>query len=173
MKKIAFLDRDGTLNKDYPDQQWADIKVPELLEGTIEGLWKLKELGYELIVVTNQYIIHDGIITEEDYRLFTEHLISLLRENGIELLKIYCCPHNDQDCCICKKPKPGMIFQAMQDYEIDMNQSIYCGDSLCDQQLAKQMNLRFFGINMQGEKQIFHSIKDVGELLDKENGIHA
>ena len=99
MRKIAFLDCDGTINKDYPDQEWAKVKEPELLDGTIEGLQCLKNLGYEFIVITNQYIIRDGIITEEDYRLFTDKLVSILKQNEIELLNIYYCPHNDADKC--------------------------------------------------------------------------
>ena len=52
--KIAFLDRDGTLIKDYPDEKWREIKEPEFLEGSIEGLKRLKEMGYDFIIITNQ-----------------------------------------------------------------------------------------------------------------------
>ena len=61
--KIAFLDRDGTLIKDYPDEKWRGIKEPEFLEGSIEGLKRLKEMGYDFIIITNQYLINDGIIS--------------------------------------------------------------------------------------------------------------
>lgn len=49
--KIAFLDRDGTLIKDYPDEKWREIKEPEFLEGSIEGLKRLKEMGYDFIII--------------------------------------------------------------------------------------------------------------------------
>ena len=65
MKKIAFLDRDGTLNKDYDDNDWKYVDNPEILEGNIEWLKKIKSLDYDIIIITNQYIIADGIITEE------------------------------------------------------------------------------------------------------------
>lgn len=55
--KIAFLDRDGTLIKDYPDEKWREIKEPEFLEGSMEGLKRLKEMGYDFIIITNQYLI--------------------------------------------------------------------------------------------------------------------
>ena len=54
--KIAFLDRDGTIIKDYPDEKWREIKEPEFLEGSIEGLKRLKEMGYDFIIITNQYL---------------------------------------------------------------------------------------------------------------------
>ena len=55
--KVAFLDRDGTINKDYDDNDWKHINNPEILDGNIEGLKKLKYYGYEIIIITNQYII--------------------------------------------------------------------------------------------------------------------
>ena len=150
MKKIAFLDRDGTINRDYPDEQWRNVNHPEFLPGAIDGMKKLLESGYEIIIVTNQYIIHDGIITMEDYSEYTEKFLTELSQNGIEILHIYFCPHNDAEECHCKKPKPGMIEQALLDYEIDLSASIYCGDSEVDYLLAKQFELPFYGINYAG-----------------------
>lgn len=153
MKKIAFLDRDGTINKDYPDPQWKDIKEPEFLNSAIEGMKSFIENGFEIIIITNQYIINDGIITMQDYLKYTEVFINELKRNCIEILDIYFCPHNDIDACNCKKPKPGLIEQALNNYEIDISQSIYCGDSACDYLLAKHFNLPFYGINYLGEQK--------------------
>ncbi len=65
------MDRDGTIIKDYPDEKWREIKEPEFLEGSIEGLKRLKEMGYYFIIITNQYLINDGIISLNDYQQFT------------------------------------------------------------------------------------------------------
>ena len=78
--KIAFLDRDGTLIKDYPDEKWREIKEPEFLEGSIEGLKRLKEMGYDFIIITNQYLINDGIISLNDYQQFTGKFLKKLKE---------------------------------------------------------------------------------------------
>ena len=99
--KIAFLDRDGTINKDYPDHEWTNVKEPELLEGSIKGIQNLLELGYQIINVTNQYIINDGIISLDDYHHFTENLIRIFEDNDIHVLDIFYCPHNDFDQCYC------------------------------------------------------------------------
>lgn len=65
--KIAFVDRDGTINKDYPDDDWRFIKEPEFLEGSIEALKEIRKKDYQIIIITNQYLINDGIITLLQY----------------------------------------------------------------------------------------------------------
>ena len=84
--KIAFLDRDGTLIKDYPDEKWREIKEPEFLEGSIEGLKRLKEMGYDFIIITNQYLINDGIISLNDYQQFTGKFLKKLKEENIDIV---------------------------------------------------------------------------------------
>lgn len=166
--KIAFLDRDGTIIKDYPDEKWREIKEPEFLEGSIEGLKRLKEMGYDFIIITNQYLINDGIISLNDYQQFTGKFLKKLKEENIDILKIYFCPHNEKDHCHCKKPKPGMIEQAKKDFLIDMNNSIYIGDSHVDYLLAKHFNLTFYGINYNGDNvKSYRSILEISKQIKK------
>lgn len=166
--KIAFLDRDGTIIKDYPDEKWREIKEPEFLEGSIEGLKRLKERGYDFIIITNQYLINDGIISLNDYQQFTGKFLKKLKEENIDILKIYFCPHNEKDHCHCKKPKPGMIEQAKKDFLIDMNNSIYIGDSQVDYLLAKHFNLTFYGINYNGGNvKSYRSILEISKQIKK------
>lgn len=166
--KIAFLDRDGTIIKDYPDEKWREIKEPEFLEGSIEGLKRLKEMGYDFIIITNQYLINDGIISLNDYQQFTGKFLKKLKEENIDILKIYFCPHNEKDHCHCKKPKPGMIEQAKKDFLIDMNNSIYIGDSQVDYLLAKHFNLTFYGINYNGDNvKSYRSILEISKQIKK------
>lgn len=166
--KIAFLDRDGTIIKDYPDEKWREIKEPEFLEGSIEGLKRLKERGYDFIIITNQYLINDGIISLNDYQQFTGKFLKKLKEENIDILKIYFCPHNEKDHCHCKKPKPGMIEQAKKDFLIDMNNSIYIGDSQVDYLLAKHFNLTFYGINYNGDNvKSYRSILEISKQIKK------
>ena len=166
--KIAFLDRDGTIIKDYPDEKWREIKEPEFLEGSIEGLKRLKEMGYDFIIITNQYLINDGIISLNDYQQFTGKFLKKLKEENIDILKIYFCPHNEKDHCHYKKPKPGMIEQAKKDLLIDMNNSIYIGDSQVDYLLAKHFNLTFYGINYNGDNvKSYRSILEISKQIKK------
>ncbi len=160
--KIAFLDRDGTINKDYPDGDWKDRTTPEILAGSIEGLLLLQELGYEIIIVTNQYIINEGIITIMQYHDFQHNLLKLLKSYNIEILDTLFCPHTDMDSCNCKKPKTGLIDLALKKHpNIELPNSIYIGDSICDQELASQFELNFFGINGHHFNTHYHSINEV------------
>ena len=148
--KIAFLDRDGTLIKDYPDEKWREIKEPDF------------------IIITNQYLINDGIISLNDYQQFTGKFLKKLKEENIDILKIYFCPHNEKDHCHCKKPKPGMIEQAKKDFLIDMNNSIYIGDSQVDYLLAKHFTLTFYGINYNGDNvKSYRSILEMSKQIKK------
>ena len=155
MKKIVFLDRDGTISKEYSDNEWRNITTPILLNGTIEGLKTIVEDGYEIIILTNQNLISDGIITEEQFKNYNDKLIKILSQHGISILKTYYCPHNDKDNCNCKKPKTGMIDAALKDYNIDIKNSFYIGDSYSDYNLAKKFNMNFYGIKGKNNDDIF------------------
>ena len=155
MKTIAFIDRDGTISKEYSDNEWRNITTPILLNGTIEGLKKIIDGGYEIIILTNQNLISDGIITEEQFKKYNDKLIQILNQNGISILKTYYCPHNDNDNCNCKKPKTGMIDAALKDFNIDIKNSFYIGDSFCDYELAKKFNIKFYGIKGKNNDDIF------------------
>ena len=162
--KIAFLDRDRTISKEYPDEEWNSITEPILLEGTIEGLKKIKEKEYEFIILTNQGLISKGIITEKQYEDYTNKLINILKENDIDILKVYHCPHRSIDNCNCKKPKTGMIDNALKDYDIDLKNSFYIGDSYSDYELAKKFNLDFYGIKGRNNDDIF-KYENINEIF--------
>ncbi len=153
--KIAFLDRDGTINRDYEDREWPYKKEPELLEGTIEGLNYLKERGYEFIIITNQYIIGEGYISYTDYHRFHKKLLHILSDNDIDILDTFYCPHSRLSRCPCCKPSSGLIEQAIKKYkDIDLSQSIFIGDSLSDFQLAQKVSLPFYGITLDCENRL-------------------
>ena len=163
--KVAFLDRDGTIIKDYPDREWANIKTPEFLEGSIEALKYIKNKGFEIIIITNQYLIGEKIITLEDYQSFNDLFLKTLKRNGVDILDVFYCPHARSENCKCIKPNPGLINQALNKYpDIDLKKSFYVGDSLCDMQLAKSFNLMFYGINLPYENKI-NALSQIKTLL--------
>jgi len=145
--RVAFLDRDGTLCRDYPDALWRYVRQPQLLRGTVEGLRALQGMGYAFIIVTNQYLIGEGIITPEQYRSFHGALLNRLRQKGIGILDTFYCPHARSAGCACCKPAPGLVFQALDQYPtIDLRQSILCGDSPADAGLAHAVGLPFYAV---------------------------
>ncbi len=138
-RKVLFLDRDGCLNDDtmYPHK----VEHFKLLPGVIEGLKKLKKV-YIFIIVTNQSGIGRGIFKEEDMRIFNEKLLSELKKEGIEIKKIYHCPHTPEDLCNCRKPSTKYIRQAEKEFNIDVKGSWAMGDHLHDVEMGIKAGCR-------------------------------
>ena len=168
--KIAFLDRDGTINKEFEDEQWGTIEEPVLNEGAVEAMQEMQKRGYEIIIVTNQPLINKGIITQKQYDSYTEKLLNILNINGIKVLEIYFCPHREEENCSCRKPNTGMIEKAIEKYKnIEIEKSFMVGDSLNDVGLGNKMKLKSFGINLKSVEFDFtevNSLKDVIKYID-------
>ncbi len=165
--KIAFMDRDGTIVKGYPDEKWKDIKEPEIIEGALETMRKILEKGYEIIIITNQYIIGEPeyAYSIEDYNEYTEKLMDIFEENGINVRNIYYCPHGRHENCNCIKPKPGMIQNAIDDNpETEIDKSFLVGDSRGDMELASHFGLKSFGIGVDFEGAV--KLSDISELAE-------
>lgn len=163
--KVAFLDRDGTIIEDYEDQLWRNITEPIFLNGTIDALKEIKLKGYEIIIVTNQYLINEKIITIEQYKDLTNKFVKRIKDNGVEILDIFYCPHSREEGCSCIKPKDGMIKKALEKYPgIDLEDSFIVGDSLCDVELGVKLGVKTFGIGLEtkeGQTLGVNSLKDV------------
>lgn len=163
--KVAFLDRDGTIIKDYPDSEWSKIKTPEFLVGTIEALKFIINKNFKIIIVTNQYLIGEKIISLQEYNKFTKKFLDTLNESNINILDIFYCPHSRKKNCNCMKPKDGLILQAINKYpNIDLKESFFVGDSICDMELCKNCNIKFYGINISCKNKI-GSLMDIINLL--------
>lgn len=137
MNKTVFLDRDGTI---ILDQGYTHkIKDLEFLPDSIEGLRKLYDHGYNLIIVTNQAGIAKGKYKEEDYFTFKEEMQKRLKEKGVILTAEYFCPHHLMGVierykidCNCRKPKIGMLEQASKDFGLNLQKCWMIGDKDLD-----------------------------------------
>jgi len=112
--KVAFFDRDGTIIEDYPDHKWTHIKDPVFLADSIETLKGVNQRGYEIIIITNQYLLNEGFISIEQYKDITEKMMDVLTRQGVKILDIFYCPHSRTEGCNCIKPRTGMIAEAMK-----------------------------------------------------------
>jgi len=128
MNKAVFLDRDGTLNYDSIDYV-KNIAEYRLFPTTVAALQKLAQLGYKLIVITNQACIAKGLTTVADVEEIHEFLRTTLALAGVELTGIYYCPHHPDDDCDCRKPRPGNVLRAAREHNIDLKASFFIGDS--------------------------------------------
>lgn len=131
MKKPAiFLDRDGTLCEEV-----NYLSRPEdlrLFSFAAQSIKLLKEKGFLVILITNQSGIGRGYFTQETLFEIHEKLVKELAEKGAKPDAIYFCPHISEDFCDCRKPKAGMIEQAANDFEIDLENSWMIGDKVAD-----------------------------------------
>ncbi|MBN2638855.1 MAG: HAD-IIIA family hydrolase [Bacteroidales bacterium] len=133
-RPTIILDRDGVINRKAPKAQyitsWADW---EWLKGAKEALIKLKLAGYQIILVSNQAGIARGLMTHDDLADIHSHMINELALQGGGIDKIYYCPHGWDENCDCRKPKPGMLFQAQRDFHLDLSKIWFVGDDERDE----------------------------------------
>lgn len=134
-RPFILLDRDGTLNVER--NYLSDPDQLELFPGVIEGLKRLRELGYGLVVVTNQSGVGRGYFTLEAVAKVHERLTALLAEGGASVDAIYICPHAPDETCDCRKPLPGMARQAQAEFGFDPKQAIVIGDKKADIDLGR------------------------------------
>lgn len=131
--KAVFLDRDGTINFGVPKYDRVDsVGKVELLPGVIEALTLLAQLNYQVFLVTNQAGLAEGIISRADFEAINARVLELIAPSGIKIVKTYVCPHGEGATCECRKPKPGMLLQAAQEFDIDLSQSWMIGDRETD-----------------------------------------
>jgi len=133
-KKIIFLDRDGVINKEVG--YLSKIKDFKFIDGVFESCRYFGNLGYELIIVTNQSGISRGFYSETDFTKLNSWMINEFKLQKINILDVFYCPHLPKDLCNCRKPQPGMFLQANEKYGIDMEKSWMIGDSERDIQAA-------------------------------------
>jgi histidinol-phosphate phosphatase family protein len=136
MVPAIFLDRDGVIIEHRPNyvRSWADV---EFIPGIFPALARLATTGYQNVIITNQAGIGRGLFTrktvdEINCRIGQE----IIRANG-RIDGIYTCPHLPEDCCACRKPRPGLILQAAEELDLDLANSILIGDNLSDIQAGQ------------------------------------
>ena len=130
MLKCVFFDRDGIVNRSPGPgyvERWDDF---HLLPEFVDSLRIARNLGYVAVVITNQRGIAVGCMTTASVEDIHQRLRAELKDqHGLDLLDILYCPHDRDDGCDCRKPKPGMIREAARRHGIDLTQSWMIGDS--------------------------------------------
>lgn len=135
--RAVFLDKDGTLVYNVPYN--VDPNRLVLTAGATAGLRLLHEAGYLLIVISNQSGVARGYFTEAALLPIMQQLQTMLEQSGVTLSGFYYCPHHPQGVvspyaieCDCRKPQPGLLYQAARERSVDLHQSWFIGDILHD-----------------------------------------
>lgn len=173
-QKAVFLDRDGTINKYVGFLR--DIDEFELLDGVADAIKRINASGYLAIVVTNQPVIARGEVSFEELERIHNKMETLLGKEGAYLDAIYFCPHHPHKGyegerpelkfdCNCRKPKPGMLLKAAQDFNIDLAQSWMIGDGENDIRAGQNAGCRtaLIGNETYGQTVTVSSLKNFVE----------
>ena len=139
MAKMVILDRDGVINH-AADDDIARVDDFDPIGGSIEAIVRLKKAGYLVTIASNHSGIARGLYGEDDLRAMHARLEELLAARGVGIDGIFTCPHGPADNCICRKPKPGMLFQIARQFEIDLAATPFVGDNISDIKAARMAN---------------------------------
>lgn len=137
-KKILLIDRDGILNRKAPRGEYIDRwDLFEWIPESVEALSVLSRKGFRFIVISNQAGIGRGLSAVEEVDFLHRKMIEELMLIGVNILRVYLCPHHWDDDCVCRKPKPGLFVEASRDYNLRMSRVLYVGDDPRDCAAAK------------------------------------
>lgn len=147
LNKVVFLDRDGTINVDggYIYRKEDFYFLPQVLE----GLRLLKQLGFELVIITNQSGIARGYYTEDEYHVLDKWILDKLEKEGIQIASSFYCPHHPEakvdkyrKNCECRKPGTALYRLACTQLEIDESKSYAIGDKARDVFFCKESDVK-------------------------------
>jgi D-glycero-D-manno-heptose 1,7-bisphosphate phosphatase len=172
--KTIFLDRDGVINKEV--NYLYKIEDFEFIEGIFKACLHYQNLGYKIIIITNQSGISRGYYDESDFEKITKWMLNQFEKNNINILDVFHCPHGPDSICECRKPKPGMLLKAKTKHNIDMKKSWMIGDKENDIKAANNAGVTNTILVKSGHnvdefktnaKFILDSIKDIHEAINK------
>ena len=154
---VVILDRDGVLNRRPPQAKYVTSPAEfHWLEGSLEALRLFTAAGYRVVVISNQAGIGRGAMTEGDLDAVHERMVREARAVGGRIDAIYHCPHDWDAGCDCRKPKPGMLFQAQHDLQLDLSRTTFIGDDERDGQAAAAAGSRYLAVT-EGASLLTHA----------------
>ena len=142
MNKALFIDRDGVINVDKVHVfRKEDF---EFTDGIFDLCRSYSVKGYHIIVITNQAGIAKGLYSEADFLRLTSWMVDQFLGHGIKISRVYHCPHHPDFTgpCGCRKPEPGMINQAIKDFDLDISQCILIGDKATDLEAGRRAGIQ-------------------------------
>ena len=184
-RKIVFIDRDGVINEDLIGdyiKSWGDFRF---IPGSIEAMKKLNANGYDIVIISNQAGIGDGLYSESALNDITKRMLQELKQNSVEVKGVYYCLHGKEAGCECRKPKIGLFAQAAKDIKFNPAKTYFIGDKATDIEAGKKFGLKtLFVLTGHGTldqpklvhdlvpEKIFPSIKEVADylLMVEQNG---
>ncbi len=132
MFPAIFLDRDGVIIENQTDyvRDWSQVTI---LPKAIDAIVTLQQKHlHRVVIVTNQSAIGRGLMSLETAQNINTRLVKIIESNGGQIEGVYMCPHKPEDLCTCRKPQPGLFFQAAEELSVDLSRSWMIGDAWSD-----------------------------------------
>lgn len=141
MFPAIFLDRDGVIIENRPSyiRSWEDV---EIFPGALQALALLCRSPYKIVIVTNQSAVGRGILTSGSAKAINRRLVQTIEKAGGRIDGVFMCPHAPEDGCDCRKPKPGLLFDAASQLSLDLSRSTLIGDAISDLQAGKAAGIQ-------------------------------
>ncbi len=135
--KIIFLDRDGVINRDSPNYV-KNLQEFEVFPDVPEALKLVHYKGFDIVIVSNQSGLGRGLIKSEDFWAIHFHMVNYIKSLGCCIRAAFYCPHRPDELCECRKPRPGMLMEAADMFQVNLKDSFFIGDKLTDMEAADE-----------------------------------
>jgi imidazoleglycerol-phosphate dehydratase/histidinol-phosphatase len=152
-RRIVFLDRDGTLNEETPDEQIDSLAKVRLMPGVIAALQELRRAGFAFVVVTNQDGLGTPAFPRDAFETAHRFILDLFSSQGIEFEAVFLCPHFKREACGCRKPGLGMVQEFLAANHIDKEHSFMIGDRDTDLEFAANLGVEGLRVRIDGEAE--------------------
>jgi D-glycero-D-manno-heptose 1,7-bisphosphate phosphatase len=141
INKALFLDRDGVVNVEKGHVYLRDQF--EFSKGIFDLCRKYSDDGYLILIITNQAGIAKGLYTEADFKKLTKWMVKQFSKNGITISKVYHCSHHPDvnGYCECRKPAPGMLLQAIKEFDLNISECVLIGDKETDLEAGRRAGI--------------------------------
>lgn len=127
----VFLDRDGVINRNRADyvKEWSEF---HFLPGARRAIAHLTQTGYRIFIITNQACVGKGLLSRSALEAMHRRMQREIKGAGGHIEAVLYCPHRSDEGCGCRKPEPGLLLRAQDEYRVDLRQAVFVGDSLTD-----------------------------------------
>lgn len=142
MQKVLFVDRDGTLIEEPPDNQVDALEKIRLLPQVVPAMLRLRDAGFRFVMVSNQDGLGTAAFPRDAFDRCQDHVMALFASQGIEFDRVFVCPHTADERCGCRKPRTGLLTRYLAENTLDLERSAVVGDRDTDLELAQNLGVR-------------------------------
>jgi imidazoleglycerol-phosphate dehydratase/histidinol-phosphatase len=151
--KVLFVDRDGTLIEEPPDEQVDAIEKIRFMPGVFEAMRQARAAGYKLAMVTNQDGLGSASFPQAAFDVPHQFMLDAFSSQGVEFDAVFVCPHRKTDGCDCRKPKIKLVESFVRDQSVDLASSAMIGDRDTDLEFARNLGVRGIRVRRHGTPQ--------------------